>query len=128
MITLCQETKKALEPTQVGDLLTLLACHRRYLPAFAKMGDTVIETNGGTLIKVNGVAKTPHAVAHGFHHQEFDPIDTEMDWENPLVASIHSIKKSDTGFTALNEDETPITLLPITGVQQLYNADPNRFL
>lgn len=128
MIELCKQTKTELAPTQVSNLMTLLACHKRYLPAFVKTGDTVIETNGGTLIKVNGIPKTPMAVAEAYHRHTFDKVDVEMDWENPLVAAIASIRKADTGFTAFNEDETPITLLPITGVQQLYSADPNRFL
>ena len=128
MINLCPETKKSLDITQVNDLFTLLACNRRHLPAFGKIGDTVIESDRSTLIKVNGIAKTPMAVAEAYAPKKFDSVLVDMDWENPLIASIASIKKTEKGFVALNDEDNPITLLPLSGVQQLYNADPNRFL
>lgn len=128
MIHLCSETKKSLKITQVSDLFTLLACNRRHLPAFGKIGDTVIESDRSTLIKVNGRGKTPMAVAMSYASEIFDHSLVEMDWENPLIVGISSIKKTEEGFMALNDEDTPITLLPLSGVQQLYNADPNRFL
>ena len=128
MINLCPETKKSLNITQVNDLFTLLACNRRHLPAFGKIGDTLIESDRSTLIKVNGNPRTPMAVAEAFHSNVFDRVTVDMDWENPLIVSIASIKKTEEGFVALNDEDDPVTLLPLSGVQQLYNADPNRFL
>ena len=127
MIHLCPETKKSLKITQVNDLFTLLACNRRHLPAFGKIGGTLIESDRSALIKVNGALRTPMAVAEAYHSKVFDRVSVNMDWENPLIVSITSIKKTEEGFVALNDEDDLVTLLPLSGIQQLYTADPNRF-
>lgn len=128
MINLCDQTKKELEPSQVNDFMTLLACNRRQMPAYLVHGDLRIETNRSTLIKVGERKMTPMAVASEYHTFVFDQRNNDMDWENPLIVAIASIKKTDEGFVAYSIDDEPVTLLPLSGVQQLYNADPNRFL
>ena len=128
MIELCEKTKTHLKPAQVNHLYELLTCHRRKTPAFLKQnGRTIIETNGGSLIWVNGIKKTPMAVTSGYRNTEFDQYHSAFDWENELITPISTITFEGQGCDAHNDLGEVINHFPLSGVQQLFEADPIRF-
>ena len=134
MIKLCQNTKKDLKPVQVNDFMTLLSCHKRGMPAYVKKGVDTIETKGGSAMFFNGVFRSPMALCEKWRSTSFDTIKKDFDWENPLIAPIQSIMKCEsdklTSYVAYNEEDMtkPINHFPLTGIQQLYEADPLRFV
>ena len=133
MIKLCDVTKTHLKPAQVNHLYELLICHRRKTPAFlSQNGKTIIETNGGSLIWVNGSKKTPMALMASYRSTEFDQYHSAFDWESPFItpiASLTYIERSDVvGCLSHDEDEKPLNHFPLSGVQQLFEADPTRFV
>lgn len=132
MITLCPQTKQKLQPVQVTDLLTILACHRNHLPAFCANKDLHIVADRSSLILVNGDRITPHELAVKYAPTVFDTITSDMDWENPVITGIAKIKYKETpdftGCIAYNDEGVPIQHFPLSGVQQLYQADPARFM
>lgn len=132
MIKLCDETKTHLKPAQVNHLYELLICHRRKTPAFLSQdGKTIIETKGKSLIWVNGIWKTPMAASlSSYRSTNFDQYHSAFDWESPFItpiASLMFVKGSVNGCVAHDEDEKPLNHFPLSGVQQLFEADPTRF-
>lgn len=132
MIKLCDEIKNHLKPAQVNHLYELLICHRRKTPAFlSQNGKTILETKGKSLIWVNGSKKTPMAIMASYRNSDFDQYHSAFDWESPFItpiASLMFVKGSKvTGCVAHDEEGNPINHFPLSGVQQLFEADPTRF-
>ena len=132
MIKLCEKTKTLLKSAQVDALYVLLICHRRGLPAFVKKDRLHIETKQGvSLLLSNGVVGTPMAISKAHCKTVFEPVPHDFAWEDPLIVPIKSIMEcvSDkiTSYVAYNEEGRPINHFPLTGIQQLYEADPTRF-
>lgn len=131
MIKLCDETKKHLQPAQVNDLYELLVCHRRRTPAHLKKdGRVIIETNGSSLLLVNGSKKTPMAVTSLYRSTHFDPHRIVFDWENDFILPIAGLTfdPDNGGCNAHDEDGVFVNHFPLSGVQQLFQADPTRFV
>ena len=130
MIKLCETIKTKLKPAQVNHLYELLMCHRRRTPAYlSQQSKKVIEVNGGSLVWVHGIAKTPMAVTSGYRNTEFDQYHSVFDWENEFIVPIASLTfdPENGGCNAHDEDGVFVNHFPLSGVQQLFEADPTRF-
>ena len=70
------------------------------------------------------------AVASAYRSTTFDQCHITFDWENDFILPIASLTfdPDNEGCNAHDEDGVFVNHFPLSGVQQLYEADPTRFL